>query len=512
MKETGGHVRVAVIGAGFGGLGMGVRLRQAGIRDFVLLERADAVGGTWRDNTYPGCACDVPSHLYSFSFAPNPRWPRSFSEQPSIRAYLERVADDFALRPHVRLRHEVTEAAWDDAERRWAIRTTGGDLTADVLVCASGPLSDPVLPDLPGLHSFRGRVFHSARWDHSYDLTGKRVAVVGTGASAIQFIPRIQPLVRDLVLFQRTPAWVLPRADRPLTGLETRAFRYAPLTQLAARAGIYSVRESFVPAFTRWPRLMRTAELLARAHLRRQVRDPWLRAVLTPDYTLGCKRVLLSNDYYPALTRPGVEVIPSGLADLRDRVAVAADGTEREVDAVIFGTGFHTTERPIASRLLGRDGRSLGEAWSHRMRALRGTTVAGFPNLFFLIGPNTGLGHTSMVYVIESQLAYVMDALRLMDERGVAAIEPTPEAQERWNADLQRRMRRTVWQVGGCASWYRDAAGDNPTLWPSSTLRFRRETRRVDPAEYRLLARPAAARAARGAGRAVTETSTTTEG
>ena len=484
------HIRIAVIGSGFGGIGMGVRLREAGISDFVLLERADAIGGTWRDNTYPGCACDVPSHVYSFSFAPNPRWRNSFSRQPAIRDYLERVTNDHGLRPHLRLRCEVLSAEWDDAAARWRLETTRGRYSADVLISAAGPLADPLIPDLPGLDSFSGRIFHSSRWDHDYDLTGKRVAVVGTGASAIQFVPEIQPKVASLVLFQRTPAWIMPRFDRTFSRAERRLYARLPAAQLAARAVLYATREATVGAFVRRPGLLRLAQKLAARNLRRHVRDPLLRAKLTPDYVMGCKRILLSNDFYPAVTRPNVEVIASGLARLGEKTAVASDGTEREVDAVIFGTGFHTTDLPIAERIRGRTGLTLAETWKDGgMRALRGTTVAGFPNLFLLIGPNTGLGHNSMVYIIESQIAYVMDALRVMDERGLAALEPTAGAQEKWNADIQRRMRRTVWQTGGCTSWYQDSTGNNPTLWPGSTLRFRRATRRLDPAEYRMTVR-----------------------
>lgn len=486
------HVRVAVIGSGFGGIGMGVRLREAGIRDFVLLERAGAVGGTWRDNTYPGCACDVPSHLYSFSFAPNPRWPNSFSKQPAIRAYLERVTDDHALRPHLRLGHEVRAAHWDEAAACWRLETPRGPLSADIVVSAAGPLADPAVPGIPGLDVFEGRVFHSSRWDHDYDLTGKRVAVVGTGASAIQFVPEIQPKVRGLVLFQRTPAWIMPRFDRALKPFENRLYARLPAAQAVARAGQYLSRESSVGAFVRPPGLLGAARRLAERNLRRHVPDPALRARLTPGYTIGCKRILLSNNFYPAVSQPNTEVVASGLAELRATTAVAGDGTAREVDAVIFGTGFHTTDMPIAGRIRGRDGRSLAETWQDGgMRALRGSTVAGFPNLFFLIGPNTGLGHTSMVYIIESQIAYVMDALRRMDERGLASIAPTPTAQERWNADVRRRMRGTVWQTGGCVSWYQDSTGNNPTIWPGSTLRFRRETRRVDLSEYETTARTA---------------------
>ncbi|MGE5136881.1 MAG: flavin-containing monooxygenase [Gemmatimonadota bacterium] len=482
-----GHVRVAIIGAGFGGLGAGIRLREAGRTDFVILERASSVGGTWRDNTYPGCACDVPSHLYSFSFAPNPGWSRSFSRQPEIRGYLERVTDSSRVREHIRFGAEVTGARWDTARARWHVRTTRGDLTADVLISAAGPLSEPAVPDLPGLADFPGEVFHSARWNHDCDLAGKRVAVVGTGASAIQIIPEIQPVVGKLVLFQRTPAWVLPRRDRRISRAEQWLYQHLPPAQRLARLGIYLSRESAVGAFTRRPGLLRAAQRMALRNLASAVPDPVLREKLTPGYVMGCKRILLSNDYYPALTRPNVEVVASGLAKVDGSVATAQDGSSQEVDAIIFATGFHAVDMPIAERVHGADGRSLAEAWHGDMRALRGTTIAGFPNLCLVIGPNTGLGHNSMVHIIESQLSYILDYLDTLDRSGAAALDTRPAAQDRWCAAIERRMGPTVWATGGCVSWYLNAAGRNPTLWPASTLRFRHETRRIDPTEYDLI-------------------------
>lgn len=486
-EDLPGHVRVAIIGAGFGGLGAGIRLRQAGVTDFVILERAASVGGTWRDNTYPGCACDVPSHLYSFSFAPNPHWSHSFSRQPEIRQYLEEVTDRYRVRGHIRFGTELSEARWDAATARWQLRTSRGDLTADVLISAAGPLSEPSIPDIPGLAEFPGEVFHSARWNHDYDLTGKRVAVVGTGASAIQLVPAIQPLVSRLVLFQRTPAWVLPRRDRPISGAERWLFEHLPPAQRLARLGIYLSRESSVGAFTKRPQLLRAAQRLALRHLAASVKDPQLRATLTPSYIMGCKRILLSNDYYPALTQPNAEVVAAGLAKVDGPVVTAQDGSSWEVDAIIFATGFHTTDMPIAGRIYGADGRSLAEVWGDDMRALRGTTIAGFPNLCLVIGPNTGLGHTSMVHIIESQLTYILDYLATLERAGAAALDTRPEAQQRWCAEIERRMGATVWATGGCSSWYLNAAGRNPTLWPASTLRFRHQTRRVDPAEYHLI-------------------------
>ncbi|MEU7015525.1 NAD(P)/FAD-dependent oxidoreductase [Streptomyces sp. NPDC046385] len=494
------HVRVAVIGSGFGGLGAAVRLRREGITDFVVLERADSVGGTWRDNSYPGCACDVPSHLYSFSFAPNPDWPRTFSGQRHIRAYLEHVTDTFGIRPHLRLGHEVLRMAWDEDELRWEIETSRGTFTADVVVSATGPLSDPKIPDIPGLADFTGKVFHSAQWDHDYDLTGKRVAVVGTGASAIQIVPAIQPKVGRLTLFQRTPPWVMPRADRAISAPERWLHRQLPFTTAARRGLLWGIRELQVSAFTKRPNELGLVERLAKANMAKAVKDPALRAKLTPSYRIGCKRILLSNAYYPALAQPNVDVVAAGLKEVRGNTLVAADGTETEVDVIVFGTGFHVTDMPIAPRVVGAEGRSLADHWKGGMEALRGATVAGFPNWMTIIGPNTGLGNSSMILMIESQLNYMADYLRQLDVLGGrAALAARPSAVGTWNRRVQARMERTVWKSGGCESWYLDANGRNTTLWPGTTGEFRRETRSVDLSEYEVLrtaAKPAAARRA----------------
>ncbi|MFI8232012.1 flavin-containing monooxygenase [Streptomyces sp. NPDC085900] len=487
------HVRVAVIGSGFGGLGAAVRLRREGVTDFVVLERASSVGGTWRDNSYPGCACDVPSHLYSFSFAPNPDWPRTFSGQEHIRAYLEHVTDLFGLRPHIRFDSEVKRMTWNGEKLRWDIETAGGSLSADFVVSATGPLSDPKIPEIPGLDSFPGKVFHSARWDHDYDLRGKRVAMVGTGASAIQIVPSIQPEVSRLTLFQRTPPWVMPRVDRAISGAERALHRALPFTAQARRGLLWGIRELQVQAFTKHPNELGFVEQLAKRNMARAIKDPALRAKLTPDYRIGCKRILLSSTYYPALAEPNVDVVAGGLSEVRGSTLVAADGTEAEVDAIIFGTGFHVTDMPIAERVVGADGRTLAETWKGGMEALRGASVPGFPNWMTVIGPNTGLGNSSMILMIESQLNYMVDFLRQLDVLGGRAVlDARPGAVSAWTLRVQERMKRTVWDTGGCTSWYMDANGRNTTIWPGTTTEFRRATRRVDLAEYELVRQPAA--------------------
>lgn len=483
------HHDVLIVGAGFAGLGTAIRLRRAGRTDFAVLERADEIGGTWRDNAYPGAACDVPSHLYSLSFAPNPHWSRSFSAQPEIQGYLLDCVRRFDLAPHLRLGHELLAAEWDDAAALWRVRTGRGTFTGRVLVVGTGPLSEPSLPAVDGLDSFAGTMFHSSRWRHDHDLTGARVAVIGTGASAIQFVPRIVDAVRDLTVFQRTPPWIVPRADRGITGVERWLYRTVPGTRALARAGIYTARETLAVGFTMQPKLLDVAARAARMHLHRQVADPALRAALLPDYTIGCKRILISNDYYPALGRDNVRLETAPIAAVEADAVRTVDGRRHEVDTIIFGTGFAATRPPIAERLTGREGLRLADAWRDGMTAYRGTTVAGFPNMFLLIGPNTGLGHTSMIYIIESQLNYVLDALSKMDTYGVAAVEVEPGAQDAYNEALQRRLGPTVWNTGGCRSWYLDEAGRNTTLWPSFTWRFRQLTRTFDPRGYRLRTR-----------------------
>ena len=372
---------------------------------------------------------------------------------------------------------------------RWCLDTNRGPITADILVSAVGALSDPSIPKLPGLDRFQGTVFHSARWDHSYDFAGKKVAVVGTGASAIQFVPEIQPKVGSMVVFQRTPPWIIPRHDRALTKGEKKVYQRFPKLQKVARGLIYGGRETYALAFTRKLGLLKLPELIARKHIQRQIPDPELRRKVTPDYTIGCKRILISNDWYPALAQPNVEVETSGIAEVREHSIVTKDGTEHEVDAILFGTGFSAQEMPIASWLHGTGGALLSETWSQTMSSYLGSTVTGYPNFFFVVGPNTGLGHTSQVYMIESQIAYVADGIKTFDDRSLATLEPKAEAQKAYDEEVQSRMSTTVWTLGGCKSWYVDENGRNTTLWPDYTFRFRQRLRKFDPENYHLRTR-----------------------
>ncbi|MGI8729202.1 MAG: flavin-containing monooxygenase [Solirubrobacteraceae bacterium] len=481
--EAATEVRIAIVGAGFAGIGMAIGLRRAGIEDFVVLERAEDIGGTWQANTYPGCQCDVPSHLYSFSFEPNPGWSRTYSRQREIWDYLRRCVQRHGLGAHLRLGAEMTGATWHSEQQHWYVQTTGGDLSAELLIDATGPLSHPARPSIPGLEDFDGTLFHSASWDHEHDLAGERVAVIGTGASAIQLVPQIADRVGAMHVFQRTAPWILPHSDRPITRSERRLYRAVPMAQRAVRAAVYWGREAFVIVFAKRPGLARIVERAARLHLRRQVRDPALRRRLAPDFRLGCKRVLISNQFYPALTRPNVELVTEPIAAIEGRDVVLAGGGRREVDTIILGTGFHVTDPPTAWLVRGRGGRTLAERVGPSPRAYLGTAMAGFPNLFKLIGPNTGLGHSSMVFMIESQLSYIIDAIRTMDERGIASVEVRSDAVKDYNDELQAKMPHTVWATG-CSSWYLDARGYNTTLWPDFTFRFRRRTRSFDASAY----------------------------
>ncbi|GGS43721.1 cyclohexanone monooxygenase [Actinokineospora fastidiosa] len=472
-----------IIGAGASGIGAAVKLLGQGVRDFVVLEKADGVGGTWRANTYPGCACDVPSALYSFSFAPNPAWTRAFAGQPEILDYLRDVATRYGVTPHVRFGTELTRAQWDDTARRWVLETTRGRFTARLVIAGAGPWNEPLIPDLPGLLDFPGEVFHSAWWNHDYDLRGKRVAVVGSGASAVQFVPRIQPHVASLHLFQRTAQWVLPKPDHHVPRVERYLLRRFPALQRALRSAEYLGMEALGVGF-RHPAVLRAVQAVGRAHLLATVRDPALRRALTPDYTLGCKRLLFSNEYYPALTRPNVRVHPHAVRSVEGSTVVGTDGSRSEVDCVILGTGFRILDMPVAERVFDADGRSLADHWRGSPSAYLGTTVSGFPNAFLLLGPNLGTGHSSAFMILEAQLAYVMDAVRTIRAAGWSSVDVRPEVQAAYDAEVQAALPSTVYNAGGCSSYYLDVNGRNSFSWPWSTGRMRERIRVFDPAAY----------------------------
>ncbi|NEW40301.1 NAD(P)/FAD-dependent oxidoreductase [Nocardia cyriacigeorgica] len=479
------HLRTIIIGSGFAGLGLAIRLSQQGREDFLVLERGSDVGGTWRDNTYPGAACDVPSHLYSYSFALNPNWSRSFSRQGEIQTYIQDVAKKYnVLDKHI-FDCDVTGARWNNDTAQWEITSSKGNFTADTVVSAVGALCEPNLPDIKGINSFEGEIFHSARWNHDADLAGKRVAVIGTGASAIQIVPAIASRVGHLDVYQRTAPWLLPRMDRPYLKAEQFAFKHIPGVQRLSRAAIYAARETQVVGLAKFPALMQGFELLAKAKLRYEIRDPELRAKVTPNFRIGCKRMLISNDYYPALDRDNVDVVTDGIAEVRANSIVTKDGTEREIDALIVATGFHVTDSPTYETITGKDGRTLTEVFDDiGQQGYKGSSIANFPNMFFLLGPNVGLGHTSMVYMIESQINYIADALATFDKQDLRTVEVRREVQDSYNTELQKKLAKSVWLNGGCASWYLDKHGNNTTLWPDFTFEFRRLTKQFDVAAY----------------------------
>jgi cation diffusion facilitator CzcD-associated flavoprotein CzcO len=487
VSQQGQRTHVAVIvGTGFAGVGMAIALKKAGVHNFVILEKADRVGGTWRENTYPGCACDIRSHLYSFSFEPKADWTREFAPQPEILGYIEHCVAKYDLGRHIRFGQEVTGAEFDETTASWHVSTADGAMfRAKALVIGQGPLHVPNIPDLPGLERFEGRAFHSAQWDHDYDLAGQRVAVIGTGASAIQIVPQIAARTAHLTVFQRTPPWIMPRPDRAFTDRQIQRFGRSRLARLAHRNLIYWAQESFVLGFEH-PNLIKAAERLGRRHIARQVDDPALRGKLTPGYTLGCKRTLVSSDYYPTFNRANVDLETSRIAGIRERSIITADGREIEVDAIVFGTGFHVTDAMAKAHLTGRGGLKIADAWRDGIEAHLGTTVAGFPNLFFLVGPNTGLGHNSIIFMIESQVRYIMSCLRLVARQNAASIEVRADAQDRFNRWVQRKSRGSVWLKGGCESWYLDSEGVNRSLWPASTVSYWLRMRRVRPADFTL--------------------------
>ncbi|MBJ7473130.1 MAG: NAD(P)/FAD-dependent oxidoreductase, partial [Solirubrobacteraceae bacterium] len=472
VRET----RVLIVGAGVSGIAVAHYLRKAGIHDFEIVEAADEVGGTWRANTYPGCACDVPSLLYSFSFAQNPDWSQFFAPQPEIQDYVRRVAREEGLHGVVRFGVEATGAEWDEDAHRWIVDTTAGQYRAQYVVAATGPLNEPALPEIPGLEDFPGGVFHTARWDPSFDPRGQRVAVVGTGASAIQLVPKIQRELDQLVLFQRTPSWVLPRPDRRISKIEQLALRYVPGLQRLSR-GILRVVLEGQQLGQRHPKVMQQAQKMGLWNLRRQVPDPELRAALTPSFTLGCKRMLMSNTYYKALSAPNATVVPHALREVRGSTLVGADGSEHEVDAIIFATGFHVTDPPVASAVRGRSGATLAEAWGDHPQAYLGTVAPDAPNAFIMVGPNLGNGHTSVFLPVEAQAGYIADAITTAAEAGVEAIEVRRDVHDQWNAAVQDGLKGTVWNVGGCSSYYLDKSGKNSSIYPWTTFDLDRRMR-----------------------------------
>jgi cation diffusion facilitator CzcD-associated flavoprotein CzcO len=482
-----GVLDVLIVGAGFSGLGMAIKLLQEGTRSFLVIEKADDIGGTWYVNRYPGCACDIPSHLYSFSFDRNPNWSRMYAGRDEIRRYLKSCAERFGINPYIRLNTRMQEAVWDEATALWRVTTgDGATIRTRVLVSAVGALHVPRFPKIPGMEKFSGPAFHSTWWDASIPLEGRSVAVIGTGASAIQFVPEIAPKVGKLSVFQRTPPWIVPKTDFPIPERWQKRFRNIPGLGWLFRTGLFWMYEIRVWGFLgKMEALRKRGEKMALDLLAAQVPDPNLRARLTPNYQFGCKRVLISNDFFPAIQRPNVEFVTDGIREIRERSIVTADGTERPIDVLIYATGFRATEPLHDTRIVGRNGLEIHHAWKDRISAYLGLSVSGFPNFFVLLGPNTGLGHNSVVLMSEAQIGYVMDSLRLMRKRGSTVMEVKATTQQRFVAELRKRLAGTVWESGGCRSWYQDAkTGESPVIWPGSVVGYKRRTWTVAEQDY----------------------------
>jgi len=479
------EVEVLIVGSGFSGICMGVRLLRAGIESFLIIEKAEDLGGTWRDNRYPGCACDIPSHLYSLSFAPRSDWRRMYPSQPELWEYLRDVVDRSGLRSKLCFNVAMNSAEWDEANAHWRVTTNNGaTIRATVLISGIGALHVPARPRLAGLETFTGVAFHSATWRRDCDLAGKRVAVVGTGASAIQFVPEIAPKADRLHVFQRTPPWIVPKLDRSIGPGERWLFRYLPGYRRAFRESLYWLYELRALALNGNRRMLGKIEQIARNHLIRQIRDPALRSQLTPHYQIGCKRILISDDYYPTLTRPNVELVTEGIVEVVTDAILTRDGIKRPIDVLIFGTGFEVAEVLRTLPVFGRNGRALREVWHDRVKSYYGICVNGFPNFFMLLGPNTGLGHNSVVIMIEAQARYIISCLVQMRRQRLKAIDVKPEVQEQFFDRIQERLKPTVWQSGGCRSWYQDRSGHNVAIWPGLTANYRWQTRRAKLADF----------------------------
>ncbi len=470
------HLRVAILGAGFGGIGLGARLIEQQIADFLIFDQASGIGGTWWANRYPGCACDVPAHLYSLSFFPNPDWSRWFAPRAEIQAYLERCCEHYRLHAHLRTGCAIRYARWNEGESVWHLATEGGkSFTADVVVSAIGGLSRPKWPDIPGLQNFSGTCFHSQQWPERLELKGRRVAVLGTGASAAQLVPEIADEVAQLDVYQRTPHWILPRPDAHIGPLRRWLFRHVPGLRKLVRFSIWLISEARVPGLAWSNRQAFFHKWLAHQHRRRQVADPELRERLKPDFDIGCKRVILSSDFYPALMRDNVKLVDTAIERIEHDAIITDDGQRRRADVLVLATGFRATD-PVAQGLItGRGGRDLAEVWAEGPEAWRGVLAHGFPNLFMLMGPNTALGHNSVILMIEAQIGFIVKALRHMHDSGKSTLEISSQAQRDYNRWLQRRLSKTVWNTGGCSSWYlHPVSGRNTTLWPGFTWTYRR--------------------------------------
>jgi cation diffusion facilitator CzcD-associated flavoprotein CzcO len=476
---------IAIVGAGFGGVGAVVMLRRAGYDDVTVFERGERVGGVWHHNTYPGAACDIPSHLYEFSFAPNPRWSRRYAPQEEIQAYLEDVARRHGVLERIRTGTEVEQARWDSERGKWLLQTSAGPHEADVLLTACGQLSVPSVPPLPGLDDFEGPAFHTARWRHDVDLTGKRVAVIGTGCSAIQVVPAIQPFVARLDVYQRSPGWTIPKMDGPFSERAKRLFQRFPVLQRLDRKAIFAFNELGAVGMTRHRSLLAPLRALGRRQINKAISDPELRRKVTPSDELGCKRVMLTDEWYPTLCKPNVELITDRIAGVTPSAVRTQDGSERAVDVLVLATGFKTHGFVAPMEIVGEGERTLAEEWAEVARAYLGLSVPGFPNMFLLYGPNTNGGTGSVIFTLEAGIGHVIAALRELERAGASRIELTRSSAEAFDRELRAALRETVWHTG-CTNWYVDERGNDPNQWPWTWSAYRRRTARLEPSVYRL--------------------------
>ena len=487
MTDPRSDVPIVIIGAGFAGIGMAIQLKKAGIESFTIFERANEIGGTWRDNTYPGAACDVPSHAYSLSFEQNPGWTHRFSPSEEIQSYLHGIVEKWQLRAHLRLGTEIVEARFDEAQGAWTLTTDKGDaVTARVVVSGVGGLVDPALPDIKGLQSFRGELFHTARWNHDYELTGKRIGVIGTGASAVQVVPSIAPQAQRLDVFQRTPAWVVPKLDKRYSARARRLYARFPFLLHASRFLQYLSSEIWGPMiFLDAPRLSAIGERLSMAHLRAQVKDPALREKLTPHFQFGCKRILVSDDYWASFERENVDLVTDPIEEIVPEGIRTADGKLHELDVLVLATGFALGLASAPFPITGRGGRTLDQIWADGAVAYKGMTVSGFPNWFILMGPNTGPGHTSVLVYTEAQIAHALSAIQKLRREGHKWVDVRQSVQDHYNAGIQGRMKHMVWSTG-CHSWYLSSDGSNHSLYPGFAAEYALRARRFDPSDYEI--------------------------
>lgn len=481
-------ISTAIIGAGFAGIGAAIRLKDQGITDFVLFERGSRVGGTWRDNTYPGAACDIPSRLYSYSFAPNPDWSHTYSGSAEILDYIDTMVESFGIAPYIRFEHNVSGISYDAEAGEWTIDLDGREaVRAKSVIVASGPLANASFPNIPGIEDYEGHKIHSARWDHDYDFTGKKVAVVGTGASGVQIIPELVKVAESVKVFQRTPGWVLPRLNTATSGWLKKIYKDVPLAEKLMRSAWFWGHESVAVGVVWDSPFTRLVEALSLANLRAQVKDPWLRRQLTPDFSAGCKRLLMTSDYYPALQKDNCKLVTWPIARLSPKGIRTVEGIEHQFDAIVLATGFEVSKAGTPIPITGIDGRDLASEWSRGAYAYRSVAVSGYPNLFFTFGPNSGPGHSSALVYMEAQIDYIVGAISKLLQYEWKSLDVRPEVQDRYNQDIQRRLKTTTWN-SGCQSWYLTEDGFNATMFPGFATQFVNQLKTLDLEDFKITA------------------------